>query len=240
MIYAQRAGHCRMKNVMKRIIGAIIVAAVLVLGGIVLQRRQSAQEARSVGIEVSRTITASFAGMNALKVGTVSGDVLASSNTATFFGMVPVVQRSRAPYTVDYFVDLSKLSVANYRWNAKTRTMSIDVPDVTIAAPNIDDAKAVINQEGVYISRGAGVALQKQAAKRASAAATKTAQDPKYVAQARANARAAIAQLASAPLKAAGLASVRVAVRFPIDPKPASVAQEDWDKSTPVAEILAR
>jgi Protein of unknown function (DUF4230) len=178
--------------------------------------------------------------MNALKVGTVSGDVLSSSNTTTFFGTLPVIQRSRAPYSVDYFVDLSKLAVANYRWNAKTRTMSIDVPDVTIAAPNIDGAKAAIVQQGVYISRGAGIILQQQAAERANAAARKTANDPKYIAQARANARAAIAQLATAPLNAARLGTVKVAVRFPIDPKPDAVAQEVWDRSTPVAEILAR
>ncbi len=217
-----------------------IAIALGVVGWIAIERQQAAQEARSVGIEVSRTITASFAGMNALKVGTVSGDVLSSSNTTTFFGTLPVIQRSKAPYSVDYFVDLSKLSAANYRWNATTRTMSIDVPDVTIAAPNIDGANAAIVQQGVYISRGAGITLQKQAAERANAAARKTAQDPKYIAQARANARAAIAKLAAAPLKAAGLGTVKVAVRLPVDAKPASVTQEDWDRSTPVGEILAR
>lgn len=222
----------------RKVIG--IVIALGVVAWIVVQRQQAAQEARSVGIEVSRTITASFAGMNALKVGTVSGDVLSSSNTTTFFGTMPVIQRSKAPYSVDYFVGLSKLSAASYRWNATTRTMSIDVPDVMIAAPNIDGAKAAIVQQGVYISRGAGITLQQQAAERANAAARKTAQDPKYIAQARANARAAIAKLAATPLKAAGLGIVKVAVRFPIDPKPEAVAQADWDRSTPVAEILAR
>ena len=223
-----------------RIFGIVTVAVLIAIGWFLVERHRAEQEARSVGIEVSRTITASFVGMNALKVGTVSGDVLASSNTTTFFGIMPVVQRSKAPYSVDYFVDLSKLSVANYRWNARTRMMSIDVPDVTIAAPNIDGAKAAIIQQGVYISRGAGIALQQQAAERATAAASRTARDPKYLAQARANARAAIAQLTIAPLKAAGLTDVRVAVRFPVDPKPAAVAQEIWDESTPVAEILAR
>jgi Protein of unknown function (DUF4230) len=221
---------------------AVVFALVptLVIGFLFFQRRQAELEARSVGIEVSRTITASFAGMNALKVGTVSGDVLSSSNTTTFFGTLPVIQRSKAPYSVDYFVDLSNLSAASYRWNAATRVMSIDVPDVTFAAPNIDGAKAAIVQQGVYISRAAGISLQQQAAERANAAASKTARDPKYIAQARANARAAIALLATAPLKAAGMGDVRVAVRFPIDPKPEAVAQEDWDRSTPLSEILAK
>jgi hypothetical protein len=223
-----------------RILGALAVVILVAIGWFLFQRQQRAQEARSVGIEVSRTITASFANMTALKVGTVSGDVLSSSNTTTFFGTMPVIQRSRAPYSVDYFVDLSKLSAANYRWNATTQTMSIDVPDVMIAAPNIDGGKAAIVQQGIYISRNAGIRLQQQAAERANAAARKTAQDPKYIAQARANARAAIAKLAAAPLQAAGLGMVNVAVRFPVDPKPEAVAQEDWDRSTPVAEILAR
>jgi hypothetical protein len=223
-----------------RVFVLLALVGLVAIGWFLFQRHQAAQEARSVGIEVSRTITASFAGMNALKVGTVSGDVLSSSNTTTFFGTMPVIQRNKAPYSVDYFVDLSQLSAANYRWNAKTRTMSIDVPDVTIAAPNIDGAKSAIVQQGIYISRGAGIVLQQQATERATAAARRTAQDAKYIAQARANARIAIAQLASTPLKAAGLGTVRVAVRFPIDPKPTSVAQEEWDRSTPVAEILAR
>ena len=223
-----------------RIFGIAAVVVLIAIGWFLLQRHRAEQEARSVGIEVSRTITSSFAGMNALKVGTVSGDVLASSNTTAFFGMMPVIQRSKAPYSVDYFIDLSKLSAANYRWNAKTRVMSIDVPDVTIAAPNIDGVRAAIVQQGFYIPRGAGIALQQQAAERAAAAATKTAQDPKYTAQARANARTAIAQLATAPLQAAGMGTVKVAVRFPVDPKPEAVAQEVWDESTPVAEILAR
>ncbi len=223
-----------------RIFGVFALLGLVAIGWSVFQRQQAAQDARSVGIEVSRTITSSFAGMTALKVGTVSGDVLASSNTTVFFGMMPVVQRSKAPYSVDYFVDLSKLSAANYRWNAKTRTLSIDVPDVMIAAPNIDGARAAIVQEGLYIPRTAGISLQKQAAERASAAARKTAQDPRYAAQARANARTAIARLAMAPLKAAGMNDVRVAVRFPTDPKPETVAQDVWDQSTPVAEILAR
>ncbi len=225
---------------MKRVAAVMILVVVAALGWLLFQRHQAEQEARSVGIEVSRTITASFSGMNALKVGTVSGDVLSSSNSTTFFGMMPLIQRSRAPYSVDYFIDLSKLSAADYRWNAAARTMSVDVPDVTIAAPNIDAAKAAIVQQGVYIPRGAGIALQKQAAERATAAARKTAEDPKYVAQARGNARAAIARLAAAPLKAAGHGNVRIAVRLPIDPRPAAIGQREWDESTSVAEILAR
>jgi Protein of unknown function (DUF4230) len=225
---------------MKRAVGVVLLITLAAIGLVLFRRQQAAQEAHSVGIEVSRTITASFAGMNALKVGTVSGDVLSSSNTTTFFGTLPVIQRSKAPYSVDYFVDLSKLSAANYRWNATTRTLSIDVPDVTVAPPNIDGAKAAIVQQGLYISRGAGVTLQQQAAERAIAAATRTAQDPKYIAQARAHARAAIARLATAPLAAAGLRDVRVAVRLPVDPKPEAVTQRDWDRSTPVAEILAQ
>ena len=220
-----------------RILGGLAVIMLVAIGWFLFQRQQAAQEARSVGIEVSRTITASFAGMNALKVGTVSGDVLSSSSTTTFFGTMPVIQRSRAPYSVDYFVDLSKLSAASYRWNAATRTMSVEVPDVTIAAPNIDGAKAAIVQQGVYISRRAGITLQQQAAERANAAVRKTAQDPKHLAQARANARAAIAKLATAPLKAAGLYTVKVVVRFAGE---GDGQREVVDGSTALSEIMSR
>lgn len=225
---------------LKQAILLVVLFGLAVAAWFVYQDDRAASEAKSVGIEVSRTLTASFSGMNALKVGTVSGDVLASSNMTAFFGTLPVVQRTRAPYSVDYFVDLSRLSVASYRWNAKARVMSIDIPDVTAAAPNIDAARATVQQQGLYIPRKAGIALQQQAAERATAAARKTAQDPKFRAQARENARRAIAQLVQAPLQVAGLGSVSVAVRFPDERQPATLDREIWDESTPIAEILAR
>ena len=199
-----------------------------------------AREGETIGLEASKTLTARFEGMNALKVGTVSGDVLANSHTTAMFGMVPVVQNLRAPYSVDYFVDLSKLSPANYRWNAKARVMSIDVPDVTIAAPNVDASKAAVDQKGLYVSRSAGIVLQQQAAARARAAARATAERPVHLDQARANARSVIARFAAQPLAAAGLSDVKVAVRFPSDPRPAAVSERVWDESTPLSEILAR
>ena len=217
-----------------------VVAGFVCLVGLWLWHDRAETQARSVGIDVSRTLTASFAGMNALKVGTVSGDVLTSSNSTAMFGTLPVVQRTRAPYSVDYFVDLSRLSVASYRWNAKARTMSIDVPDVTIAAPNIDTSHAQVTQQGLYIPRAAGVAMQRQAAERATAVARRTADAPRYRDQARANARRAIAQVVQAPLQAAGFGNVRVAVRFPDDPHPENIDRETWDESTPLAEILRR
>ena len=198
------------------------------------------RDGETIGLEASKTLIARFEGMNALKVGTVSGDVLANSHTTAMFGMVPVVQNLRVPYSVDYFVDLSKLSPEKYRWNAKARVMSIDVPDVTIAAPNVDGSKAVVNQKGLYVSRGAGIQLQQQAAARARTAARATAERPEYVDQARANARSVIARFAARPLAAAGLGDVKVAVRFPSDPRPASVPARVWDESTPLSEILAR
>ena len=176
--------------------------------------------------------------MNALKVGTVSGDVLTSSNSAAMFGTLPVVQRTRAPYSVDYFVDLSRLSVSSYRWNAKARTMSVDVPDVTMAPPNVDTAHAQVTQQGLFIPRAAGIAMQRQAAERAVAVARRTADEPRFRDQARANARRAIAQAVQTPLQAAGLGNVRVAVRFPDDPHPENIDRETWDESTPLAELL--
>jgi len=220
---------------------ALLLVALLAFGGwFAFRERQAQREAKSVGIEVSRTLTARFTGMSALKVGTVNGTVMASSDSTALFGTLPVVQRTRAPYSVDYFVDLSNLPVGAYRWNERARTMSIELPDVTAAAPNIDMARSTVDQRGLYIPRAAGIAMQREAAERATSAARKTAQDPRFMSQARANARRAVTRLVEQPLRAAGLGDVRVAVRFKGDPTPAAQERQMWDESTPLSEILAR
>ena len=65
----------------------------------------------------------------------------------------------------------------------------------------------------------------------------KAAREPQRLDQARANARAVIARMAQAPLQAAGLGEVQVAVKFPWETGDKAAA-ERWDQSRRMEEVL--
>lgn len=218
----------------------LLVAAVLAAAagyGWWQSRARSAAE-RQLGLDASRVLSEFFTGQAALKVGTLNGKVIARSEDRGAFGLLPSSQTFRAPYAVDYFVDMRRIGPAAYRWDAGTRTMTVEVPDVAPAAPNIDEARAVITQSGPFITRRAGLELARQASQRATLQAGETAKKNEHMKRARANARAVIGRLASAPLQAAQLGEVRVAVRFPWEPKPVASDGERWDESRPVEDVL--
>ena len=119
------------------------------------------------------------------------------------------------PGDVRYEVDLAKLQPKDVRWDAGSKTLSVRIPDLEIAGPDVDLASAreygggvlaaVTDAEGSLDSanRAAAVAdLRKQAG----------AETPMRLA--RDAARAAIERSFALPLKAAGYDDVRVVARF--------------------------
>jgi hypothetical protein len=221
---------------------SLLIAAAVILAAAALfawsQHRARVEAERTLGLDAARVLSEHFSRASALKVATLSGRVTAQGDDKGFLGLVPSEQRTTMPYTVDYFVDLSRLGPDSYRWDPQTRTMTIDIPDVTIAKPNIDAAQARSRQEGLFISRRAGLELAREASARAAAASRKSAQKPEHVARARANARNAVANLAAAPLAAAGLEDVRVAVSFPWEPKARAADPSQMDRSRRIEDVL--
>ncbi len=143
------------------------------------------------------------------------------------------------PYSVDYFVDASKLGPRSYRWEPETKTLTIDIPDVTLGEPNIDEARGVSKQRGWFISRRAALELARQVAQRATLQSRTEAKKPEHLNPARENARNVMANIAAGPLKAAGVDDVRVAVSFPWEPKDYSQrVSEQWDVSRRVEDVL--
>lgn len=195
-----------------------------------------AQAERTLGLDAARVLSAHFEDAAALKVGTLRGEIVVRAEDKGLMGIVPTEQTTRIPSTVDYFVDLSRMNPGAYRYSPQSRTLTIDIPDISVAPPNIDERRSRTTQKGVFISRRAALAL---AGKVSAYATDKSAQESRKrenMDKARANARNAIASLATGPLRAAGLGDVKVAVSFPWEPK--GTADERWDVSRPVEEVL--
>jgi hypothetical protein len=193
---------------------------------------------RTLGLSASRIVSAHFSDAAALKVGGLQGQVLARGEDKGFLGLIPSEQVMKVPYSVDYFLDVSKLGSGSYRWDAKKSTLTIDVPDVVPGAPNIDEARSQSQQRGWFISRGAALNLARLASQRAAAQSRVEAAKPEHLNPARENARKVLAAMAIGPLRAAGLNDVRVAVSFPWEPKGGGTRLEQWDVSRSVEDVL--
>jgi len=146
-------------------------------------------------------------------------------------------QKVTLPYSVGYQLDLSGLDASDYRWDAKNRTLRVTIPDVVTTKPNIDETqRRTLGTAGVFVTREAFDNLNRRAAVLATRTANAEAKKPEHLNAARANAKAAVGQLLEAPLSVAGLGDVRVQVAFPFE---GAQADEQWDVSPSIAEVLA-
>ncbi len=188
--------------------------------------------------DVSRIISAHFATANALKVATLSGDVQTLAHDDRLGGLLHSRQATRFPYAVDYFVDLSRVSPADYHWDAASRTMTVRVGDVRVAAPNIDASRSESDRSGLFITRAAFDAMSREVAMRAIAVAADEANKPENLNAARNSAQVKVAALASAPLIAAGFGGVKVRVSFPWEPDAGRAVK--WDESRAPGQVYNR
>lgn len=220
----------------KLILAALMLA--VIAGAFWWQQRRAERAEMEAGLAASRTLSAVFERTSALQVARLSGEAVTRVDGSSGYGMFANVQTTRAPYTVDYIVDLRRLAPADYRWNADDRTMIVTIPEVTVGKPNINLAQASTMQGGLFISRASGVAMQQRVAANLALAADRTANTPDNVARARQSARAALEALVAGPLTAAGIADVDVVVRLPGEDRPPGLDRERWDMSRPIAEVL--
>lgn len=200
------------------------------------QRQREEDLAQAQGLV--RVLSATFERQNALRVGTVEG---AFDVTSIDPGAIPVLrsaQKVKLPYSIDYSIDLSRMTPDRYRWDKASRTLVVEAPDVTIGKPNIDEARReTLATQGLFVTRGAADNLSRRAAVQANRAARAEAERPVHLQKARDNARVAIASMLETPLEVAGLGPVRVIVRMPQD---RGTEPERWDVSPSIAEVLAQ
>ena len=225
---------------MKKSLMLVVLAVVALIGLFAWSQYRARLEAeRTLGLDASRVVAEHFSKAAAVKVGTLTGKTVAKGTNEGFLGLVKSEQTTTIPFTVDYFVDVTRVDESSYRWNPETKTLTVDIPDVTVAKPNIDETAARSSQSGLYISRQASLDLARQTSQRAAARSMQAAQKAENMQKARENAKAVVARMAQGPLAAAGLDEVRVEVSFPWEPKNASDAPtERWDQSRRIEEVL--
>ena len=233
----------RIRSVPQHPILVIVVAIIALIAAVVVAKlgydryaEKYAVERRDDGVAVDRIVRATFANASALKVGSLTGTVQSTASDVRGFGMLASDKVVKAPFSVDYFVDVSRLSGDDYRWDAATRTLTILAPDVVAAAPNIDASAATVSQtRGLFVTRDAAEALARQVAIGARRTAQAEANKPERIATARDTARRALAKLLGGPLEAAGIGDVHVAITFPYERRG---PDERWDASRTPAEVL--
>jgi hypothetical protein len=215
---------------------AIVAALVIAKIGYDKYNEKYVVERRDDGIAIDRIVRATFTGASALKVGSLSGTVQSTASDVRGFGML-ASDKVKAPFSVDYFVDMARMGGADYRWDQANRVLTILPPDVIVGAPNIDEsATSVSETRGLYVTRAAAEALARQVSIGARRTAEVEARKPERIAAARENARRALAKLLGAPLEAAGVGKVRVAIVFPYERQGSN---ERWDTSTSPQDVIA-
>lgn len=184
----------------------------------------------------AQVVAATLYGRNDLRVSRLSGTVQGVGQTSRLWGWLNSSQVVKAPFTVDYFVPLGRLSLRNFRYDADRQVMFVEAPDVTPERANIDLAQTTLNQtRGVFVTTGAMAEMARQVSASAGRVAAERAGSPENMQRSRAHARAALERLIQGSLRAASL-NTRVEVRFPDEARSA----EQMDRSTPLSEALAR
>jgi hypothetical protein len=200
--------------------------------------RHAVTEPEGGGAPVTQIISARLAGASALKVAELSGTVQSTASDIRGLGWLRSDQVVKMPYSVAYFVDVGRLRAQDLQWNAETRTLIVDAPDVAVARPNTDEGRrTLVRTTGLIVTRRAAEELARRTSIHATAAAEREASSPERLAQAREHARSAIATLLARPLAAAGLGNARVVVTFPTERNANRV--ERWDTTRTVDQVLA-
>lgn len=172
---------------------------------------------------------------NRLEVQTVSGKITTVRDVSGgLFGMFDGRLIIRQPFSVAYHVDMNDLTLSDYIWNERARTLIVRLPPVRPDAPNIDESRQITVSKGWVITREMQDKLRQAIAIGAIAQARTEAAKPENMEAARRNARIAIARNFGAPLRAVGLSDVHIEV---IDDNRGG--GEHWDVSRSIAQVLA-
>lgn len=168
-----------------------------------------------------------------------------SAFTARFVAVVTSEQRrfglSAAktlimPGLVRYEVDLAKLRQQDVRWNEATRTLTVTLPAVELAGPEVDMAGVREFQDGRVLLALTDAETQLDAAnrERGRAELLQQARAPAIMKLAEDAHRRAIERSFALPLNAAGL-DAKVAVRFAHE---GARDPSQLDRSRPISEVV--
>ena len=160
-----------------------------------------------------------------------------SSRHERFAGLVSSERTLILPGDVRYELDLAKLNPEDVQWDASSSTLSVTLPEVEIAGPEVDLAAAREYGEGGVLSAvtDADQALDRNNRARAVADLRKQAQAAVPMRLAREAGRQAVERSFALPLQAAGFDKAKVVARYRTDASPVT---EPLDHSRAYNDVL--
>lgn len=203
------------RSLKKWIAGAAIVLALLI--GLLIGGAFKAVRGLFGGAKPETIATASLESMRAQNRLNVFAARYVSVTTSKVNRFRMSAERTLIlPGQVRYEVDLASLKQEDVRWNEDTKTLSIRIPEIEIAGPEVDLAAAREYGGGGLIGALTNAKSQLDQANRAAAVADlrKQAADATPMRLARESARQSIARSFAMPLRAAGYEDVKVVARF--------------------------
>ena len=160
-----------------------------------------------------------------------------SSRQERFAGLVSSERTLILPGDVRYELDLAKLGPEDVQWDAANSTLSVTLPEIEIAGPEVDLAAAREYGEGGVLSAvtDADQALDRNNRARAVADLRKQAGGAVPMRLAREAGRQAVERSFALPLQAAGFDKAKVVARYRTDASPVT---EPLDHSRSYNEVL--
>ncbi|GAA0474695.1 hypothetical protein GCM10009096_15310 [Parasphingorhabdus litoris] len=142
------------------------------------------------------------------------------------------------PGSVRYEVDLAKLDAGKVRWDEASKTLSVEIPPIEIARPEVQiDRIQSYDDGGILMAlTDAEKTLDQANRKKGVAELAKQAQNPLQMRLARDAARRAVESSFVLPLRAAGL-DAKVDAFFAFERGAAN--QDRWDVSRSIKDVLA-
>jgi hypothetical protein len=162
---------------------------------------------------------------------------VASSRQERLGGLVTSERTLILPGDVRYELDLAKLDSEDVRWDATSNTLSVTLPEIEIAGPEVDLAAAREYGENGVLSAvtNADEALDRNNRARAVADLRKQAGAAVPMRLAREAGRQAVERSFALPLQAAGFDNAKVVARYPTE---GSNVTEPLDHSRSYNDVL--
>ncbi|HEU4498872.1 MAG TPA: DUF4230 domain-containing protein [Sphingomicrobium sp.] len=160
-----------------------------------------------------------------------------SSRQERLGGLVSSERTLILPGDVRYELDLAQLGPEDVQWDATSSTLSVTLPEIEVAGPEVDLAAAREYGENGVLSAitDADQALDRNNRARAVADLRKQAGAPLPMRLAREAGRQAVERSFALPLQAAGFDNAKVVARYPTEGSPIT---EPLDQSRSYNDVL--
>lgn len=160
-----------------------------------------------------------------------------SSRQERLGGLVSSERTLILPGDVRYELDLAKLGPEDVQWDASSSTLSVALPEIEVAGPEVDLAAAREYGENGVLSAitDADQSLDRNNRARAVADLRKQAGAPMPMRLAREAGRQAVERSFALPLQAAGFDNAKVVARYPTEGSPVT---EPLDRSRSYNDVL--